>query len=83
RRQPAGDGSADAARIRGLPRAGRHGHDHCFVFCASREPMSGSALVAAGQTAPGPGGPLALACGPHEAAGRPLYRIAPKNSPPV
>jgi hypothetical protein len=84
--EPAGDGTArpsgDAARIRALPQAGSHEHEHCYVTCPTRGRIDPAARAPSEHAPLAERAPLALAAD-LGSAGRPLYRTAPKTSPPA
>jgi hypothetical protein len=74
--------SGDTARVRALPLAANHEHEHCLVTAPTRE-RADPAAQAPGDLAPAcERSALALADNPGS-AGRPLYRTAPKTSPPA
>ena len=73
----------DSAHLRGLPAADDdHEHDHCWMTCAERA-RAGAGDGQAVAAAPPTGGAARLVSGVPARAPVPLYRTAPKTSPPV
>ena len=72
----------DSARLRGLPGADDHEHDHCWMTCAERA-RAGAGDGQAIAAAPPTGGAARLASRAPASLPVPLYRTAPKTSPPV
>ena len=74
------DGTSD--EVHGLPAAGAHEHDHCLATCATRErataPVDVSVAAERAQARE-----VAVCAHVERAATRPLYRLAPKSSPPA
>jgi len=80
---PASHDDAALAALRTQPAAAIHGHEHCVMASATRDsrlapcpPSATPATVASAQVA---------ALAPRDASGRtaPVYRTAPKTSPPA